>query len=43
MSPTLTGGLPIPSHGARSASSMRSDEVGVRLLLAIVNQSSITP
>jgi len=28
MNPTSTAGLPIPSHGVRSASSMRRGEVG---------------
>ena len=32
-----------PSHGDRSASSMRSNEVGGRLLLATVNRTGVRP
>ena len=43
MNPTSTAGSPIPSHGDRSASSMRSDEVGGRLLLMTVNRTGVRP
>jgi hypothetical protein len=43
MNPTSTAGLPIPSHGDRNASSMRSDEVCARLLLTAVNRTGLRP
>jgi len=43
MSPTSTAGLLIPSHGDRSASSMRFDRVGGRVLPTTVNRTGVRP
>ena len=38
-----TAGLPIPSHGARNASSMRPDEACGGLLPTTVNRTGVRP
>ena len=43
MNPTSTAGSPIPSHGARNASSMRSDEASGGLLPTTVNRTGVRP